>query len=951
MARTLVVAVLALGVERVLCDVSAPRDTGMRWALHFSTGMGKGVKVAASELLVDPPRSLAALAVAERAGQDPLTPGFAYAPPAQTCEPSQEGEQANQCVSRDLAYAESGFGFGWFVPMGGGKAGKSYSPMTRYSNTSLLAPEGDALSETATKLSRGIRSTTVFVHTRGGGQLALANSKNAPPFLVNADPNHQRAAHSLVQKKNPPNLMWMQCGSLPNFQWMRPLLLSHIGRTRADLITGQSDSEHTAALFASLLVQNRSKVCEDPHGEPVTGVHSESMCEDTGRHWVTGEAGSCTRMGATPVDGIGTESDCMAAGYTWTAGKEAQCVDQSGTVYEPPSTTNADGVAVAAPPLTPVTCAKTGNRWLDAVESKSANKGKTQPILQFSAAELSEAIARLVSELDAVDQDPARGELGEKASGSGLECGPETSGLNAAVGDGRALVIVRARACPDLLPPPLYVSIGAAWDPKRGVTTAASSTTPDDEGVVTVVVASEPMADALSDVADRWEGLATDEMILIHSEDMAIAEAESGADSRAFDHEGPAVIQRWCLSQRCLEEVAARPEGAARPVLHAATVPAPDGAAELHRPASARTYKLKSGAAAPEPPATGSLQGEADEWKPPGTATVKHTEGVAKSLVGAGGKLAGADDWVPPSSAGSAAGTEGRATGGGRLAGADDWQPPGAPSTRAMPPVATAAGSSDDGVLKGSPSSQPPTAIIQETGLGGATSGGVRHPRRLDSSPPPPPRMPPSPPPLHSSPPTMYDDDESWVSVEQQRREKAERREQQERDRHKATQERLARDRAFREEERLRHAEHQQKEQDAWDRAAQRRRQRQQEEDGVDSVPQSAPSSRGGSTVGKKMTMRGWLGAARLDAYHKDFEVGHSACLPTCQRIHPPEFEMPSCFSVSLSVFLCESASADSTARCCLRTDRCFNPRLQLRYHRSLELRQLATLRTSQRKT
>jgi hypothetical protein len=893
MARKLVMAVLVLGAERALCDVSAPRDTGMRWALHFSTGMGKGVKVAATELLVDPPRSLAALAVAERAGKDPLTPGFEYAPQSQICEPNQGEQEAGQCVSRDLAYAEAGFGFGWFVPMGGGKTGKSYSPMARYSNASLLEPEGDALTETATKLSRGIRSTTVFVHTRGGGQLALASSKNAPPFLLNADPNHQRAAHSLVQKTNPPNLIWMQCGSLPNFQWMRPLLVSHIGRTRADLIRGQSDSEHTAALFASLLVHNRSKVCEDTHGEPVAGVHSGTMCEDTGRHWVAGEAGSCTRMGATPVDGIGTESDCIAAGYTWTAGKEAQCVDQSGTVYEPPTTTNEDGVAVAAPLLTPVTCTKTGNRWLDVVESKSANRGKTQPVLQFRARELSEAIARLVSELDAVDQDPARGELGEKALGSGLECGPETSGLNAAVGDGRALAIVRARACPDLLPPPLYVSIGAAWDPKRGVTTAASSTPRGDEGVVTVVVASEPMADAQSDVADRWESLATDEMILIHSEDTAIVEGESGADSTASGHEGPGVVQRWCLSQRCLEEVATRPEGAARPVLHAAAVPAPDGAAELHRPASAHTYKLKSGAAASETPATGSLQGDADEWKPQGTATVEHTEGVGKSLVGSGGKLAGADDWVPPSSAGSAAGTESGAptAGGVGLAGADDWQPPGASPTRSMPPAATAAASSNTGVLKGSLTSQPPTPIIPETVSVGAPHGGVRHPRRLDSSPPPPP-----PPPLHPPPPTTYDDDESWLSVEQQRREKAERREQQDRDRHKATQERLARDRAFREEERLRHTEHQQKEQDAWDRAARRRRERQQEEDGVDSAPQPAPSSRGGFSGGTKMTMRGWLGAARLDAYHKDFEVGHAACLPAYQPVHRLPFD---CVSAS----------------------------------------------------
>ena len=907
MARVLLAVALALGTERVLCDVSAPRDTGTRWALHFSTGMGKGVKVTAAELLVEPPRSLAALALAEMAGQDPLTPGFAYATSAQVCEPTQEDGEAGKCPARDLAFAESGFGFGWFVPMGGGKTVKSYSPMVRYSNTTLLELEGGALSETATKLSRGIRSTTVFAHTRGGGQLALANAKNAPPFLLNADPNHQRAAHSLVQKRSPPNLIWMQCGSLPNFQWMRPLLVSHIGRTRADLIRGQSDAEHAGALFASLLVHNRSKVCEDPHGEPVAGVHSETMCEDTGRQWVPGEAGSCTRMGAKPVDGIGSESECIAAGYTWTDGKEAQCIDQNGDAYEPPPTTDVDGATTSAPPLTPVTCAKTGNRWLEAFESKSANKDNQHPVQQFSAAELSEAVARLVTELDAVDQDPVRGELGEKALGSGLECGPETSGLNAVVGDGRALVVVRARACPGLLPPPLYVSIGAAWDPKRGVATAASSATPDNEGVVTVVVASEPMADALSDVAARWESLATDEMLLVHSEDTTIEDDGVG-------HEGPGVIQRWCLSQRCLEEVAARPEGMARPELHAAAVPAPDGASELHRPASARTYKLKSGVAAVQVPAKGSLQGETDGWKPPGPATVELTGGTGglEKGLGAAGKLAGADDWVPPSSAaaGSASTANGASMTGGRaLAGTDDWQPPGASPSRLLPPAA-AAGSSSTGTLRGSLSSQPPTAI-PETGLGGGASGGVRQPRSLDSGlpqPPPPPPPPAAPPPPLPPPPVPrgVDNDKDWLAEEEKRREKAESREQKERDRHKATQERLARDRAFREEERLRHAEHQQKEQDAWDRAAQRRRSRQQEEDGVDSGLPPAASHRG-SGGGPKMTMRGWLGAARLDAYHKHFEV----------RSHGPAYLHPTCPSVWRAASRVSPAPCDCTRGFC----------------------------------
>jgi hypothetical protein len=932
-AHTLVLRWLALGAAAALAEISPPRDTGTRWALHFSTGMGKGAKISVPELLLEPPRSLAALALAERAGEGPLTPGFSYAP-AEACE---QAGGADKCSSGDLARAESGFGFGWFVPMGGGKAGKTHSPMVRYSNASVMG-EDDGLSDSATKLSRGIRSTTVFVHTRGGGQLALASDKNAPPFLLNADPNHQRAAHSLVQKKSPPNLIWMQCGSLPNFQWMRPLLVSQIGRARADLIKGQSDSEHAAALFSSLLVHNRSKVCEDAQGTPVAEVRTEAACEDTGRFWVEGEPGTCTRMGATPVDGIGTESDCVTAGYTWTPGKDAHCIAQDGAVYEPPPVIDADGVASPAPPLTATTCQKTGYRWREAFESTEAMaKGKQPTVQKFSAVELSEALAQLVAELDAVDQDPARGELGEKAFSSGLDCGPDTAGLNAAVGDGRALVIVRARACPHLLPPPLYVSIGSKWDAKRGVTTSTpSSATPSEagaeDGVVTAVVASEPMAAGVDDES-RWESLATDEMIIIHSEPPPVSGDDVASIPSASGTEGPGVVERWCLSQLCLEEVSKRPAGAAaRPVLHAAAVPAPEGAADFHRPASAHTYTLDSGVKGALTVAVGSLQGETDGWKPPAAAG-SDDDGASVEGGGSGGKLAGADDWAPPSSTGGVAGGGGAGAGvtGGGLAGADNWQPPGGSATRAAPGAAAAVGGS--GVLKGSLTSRPPTAatppgppqmqaggdggvggggggtlsalqaeeeallrqIAQEDGvtaMGGSGGGGVRSPRRVDTATPPPLPPPPPPPP---PPPARGLAADDWEDQEQQRREKASSREQKERDRHKATQDRLARDRAFREEERLRQEEHQMKEQEAWDRASQRRRERQQAEDGGAPLPPPPPSpGRAGSRAaggggrgdagagagggaggggGPKMTMRGWLGAARLDGYHKDFEV------------------------------------------------------------------------------
>ena len=51
-----------------------------------------------------------------------------------------------------------------------------------------------------------------------------------------------------------------------------------------------------------------------------------------------------------------------------------------------------------------------GNHWLAAGASLAA-KGKQQSV-QFSVGELAEALAKLVVELDELDHDAARGELG-----------------------------------------------------------------------------------------------------------------------------------------------------------------------------------------------------------------------------------------------------------------------------------------------------------------------------------------------------------------------------------------------------------------------------------------------------------------------------------------------------------------------------------------------------------
>ena len=100
------------------------------------------------------------------------------------------------------------------------------------------------------------------------------------------------------------------------------------------------------------------------------------------------------------------------------------------------------------------------------------------------------------------------------------------------------------------------------------------------------------------------------------------------------------------------------------------------------------------------------------------------------------------------------------------------------------------------------------------------------------------------------------------------RRSKARDRAAEETKRHEATRKRLADAKRFRQEEAERQEELRMKEQDAWDRAAQRRRDRVHAEGGgpppppPPTRPDSGRAAKGGA--GGAMTMRGWLGAARL---------------------------------------------------------------------------------------
>ena len=77
------------------------------------------------------------------------------------------------------------------------------------------------------------------------------------------------AAHAAVQHVGVPSLMWMHVGKTASFKMMRPLLVNKVGKARVDLIAGQSESEHVGALFASILVANRSYVCQNSAAEDI----------------------------------------------------------------------------------------------------------------------------------------------------------------------------------------------------------------------------------------------------------------------------------------------------------------------------------------------------------------------------------------------------------------------------------------------------------------------------------------------------------------------------------------------------------------------------------------------------------------------------------------------------------------------------------------------------------
>ena len=124
-------------------------------------------------------------------------------------------------------------------------------------------------------------------------------------------------------------------------------------------------------------------------------------------------------------------------------------------------------------------------------------------------------------------------------------------------------------------------------------------------------------------------------------------------------------------------------------------------------------------------------------------------------------------------------------------------------------------------------------------------------------------------PPPPSPQQNRWDDQDQWEQEEEVRRSKARDRAAEETKRHEATRKRLADAKRFRQEEAERQEELRMKEQEAWDRAAQRRRDRVHAEGGgppptppPPTRPDAGRAAKGGA--GGAMTMRGWLGAARL---------------------------------------------------------------------------------------
>jgi hypothetical protein len=260
-----------------------PVDPGSRWAVFFSVGDAP-TKAAAFDLLGGAPRALAKQYPA-------ITPGFQYADCAAQPQLCQEAA-ARARGPDEVGAATDGFGLGWFVSMGGGRGrARSVAPMVRYSNATVhgdALPSGErGLSDQARQLTAGVRASTVFAHVRGGDALAMANPVNAPPFLLRADPTHSAAAHAAVQHVGVPSILWMQQGVTASFQMLRPLLLNKIGRARAGLIGGVSEAEHVGALYASLLVENRSHVCRGYDGTEVAAA-AQLECERTGWTWRAG---------------------------------------------------------------------------------------------------------------------------------------------------------------------------------------------------------------------------------------------------------------------------------------------------------------------------------------------------------------------------------------------------------------------------------------------------------------------------------------------------------------------------------------------------------------------------------------------------------------------------------------------------------------------------------------
>ena len=141
---------------------------------------------------------------------------------------------------------------------------------------------------------------------------------------------------------------------------------------------------------------------------------------------------------------------------------------------------------------------------------------ESQDAQALSLSELQEAVERTIRELEGVDHDKSRIELGEprfclsrykkqRSSNDGNE-NKESNSLNIIVSNGVHVVATRHRGCSEI-PPPMYISVGQEWESQGSMSIGGSK---DVNGIGAVIFSKEPLSRRH---ANQWMMLDPDEMI------------------------------------------------------------------------------------------------------------------------------------------------------------------------------------------------------------------------------------------------------------------------------------------------------------------------------------------------------------------------------------------------------------------------------------------------------